>query len=219
MLRFLVLLLALLNAIYVAWSQGLLRDYGLAPAQQSEPQRMAQQIRPQDLRILGVDEARRAEAPPPLAAKPPECLQAGLFDEPQAAALRQALAAALPTGVWQLDEAQEPARWIVYMGKYPSADALAKKRSELASLNLKFEPLGNPGLEFGLSLGGFETEAAASTALDVLTRRGVRTARVVLERPQVSGTVLKIPLADEALRLRLEEIKPPLAGKPLRPCR
>lgn len=219
MLRFLVLLLALLNAIYFAWSQGLLRDYGLAPAQQSEPQRMAQQIRPQDLRILSVDEARLAEAPPPLAAKSPECLQAGLFDEPQAAALRQVLAAALPTGVWQLDEAVEPARWIVYMGKYPSADALAKKRSELAALNLKFEPLGNPGLEFGLSLGGFETEAAASTALDALTRRGVRTARVVLERPQVRGTLLKIPLADEALRLRLEEIKPPLAGMPLRPCR
>ena len=64
MLRFLVLLLALLNAIYFAWSQGLLRDYGLAPAQQSEPHHMAQQIRPQDLRILSVDEARRAEAPP-----------------------------------------------------------------------------------------------------------------------------------------------------------
>jgi hypothetical protein len=219
MLRFLVLLLALLNGLYFAWSQGLLRAYGLAPAQQSEPQRVAQQIRPQDLRILGAEEARRAETPAAVAGKPSECLQAGLFDEAQAEQLRLALGPVLPAGAWQIEPAVEPARWIVYMGKYPSADALLKKRTELASLNLKFEPLGNPALEFGLSLGGFDTQAAAAAALDVFSRRGVRTARVVQERVEVRGVLLKIAAVDEALRTRLEEIKPALAGKPLRTCR
>ena len=113
----------------------------------------------------------------------------------------------------------EPARWIVYMGKYASAADLAKKRSELALLNLKFEPLINPALEWGLSLGGFETQAAAKAALDVLSRRGVRTAQVVQERAEVRGMLLRIPAADDSLRARLDELKPALAGKVLSPCR
>ncbi len=221
MLRVLVLALVLLNGLYYAWSHDLLRDYGFAPARQSEPQRLAQQIRPEAIRILPAGEVERAEAAPPLppaASKPPECLQAGLFDEAQAAALRRALEAALPPGTWLLDTAVEPARWIVYMGRYPSAEALARKRAELASLNLNFEPLLNPELEPGLSLGGYPSQAAATEALAALSRRGVRTARVVQERAELRGSLLKIPAADEALLARMDEVRPALAGKPLRSC-
>jgi len=112
-----------------------------------------------------------------------------------------------------------PARWIVFMGKYASEEALTKKRSELASLNLKFEPMNNPALGLGLSLGGFETQAAANSALEGFSRRGVRTARVVQERAQAQGKVLKISAVDDVLRTRLEDLKPALAGKTLSPCR
>jgi hypothetical protein len=98
MLRLLVLVLVLLNAGYYGWSHGLLRNYGFGPAQQAEPQRVAQQIQPQALRVLSSDEARRADA----ASLPLECLQAGLFDDAQAAALRQRCVA--PAG------AEDPAR-------------------------------------------------------------------------------------------------------------
>jgi hypothetical protein len=54
MLRLFVLVLVLLNSAYFAWSQGLLRGLGFAPAQQTEPQRLNQQIRPQDLHLLTV---------------------------------------------------------------------------------------------------------------------------------------------------------------------
>lgn len=219
MLRLFVLLLVLLNGIYFAWSQGLLRAYGFAPVQQSEPQRLAQQIRPEAMRILTPDEARRAEAAPQTPGKPPECLQAGLFDEAQMVALRRSLEATLPPGSWSMDTVVEPARWIVYMGRYPNADALAKKRAELANLHLRYEPLTNPELEPGLSLGGFDTQAAANDELATLGRRGVRTARVVQERPEVRGSWLKIPAADDALRVKLEELKPVLAGKSWRSCK
>jgi len=132
--------------------------------------------------------------------------------------LRRALASALPAGAWSLDAAVEPARWIVYMGKYPSAEALAKKRSELASLKLKFEPLSNPALGLGLSLGGFNTQTAATAALDALSRRGVRTARVVQEQAEVRGVMLRVPAADDALRARLDELTPALVGKVWSPC-
>ncbi|MDP1656164.1 MAG: SPOR domain-containing protein [Hylemonella sp.] len=218
-MRLLVLALVLLNGLYYAWSHDLLRDYGFAPARQSEPQRLAQQIRPEAIRILSPDEVRQAEPVASVATKAPECLQVGLFDEAQVPTLRKALEDALPAGSWLLDAAIEPARWIVYMGRYPNAEILARKRAELASLNLRFEPLINPELEPGLSLGGFTTQDAANEALAALSRRGVRTARVVQERAEVRGSLLKIPAADEALRLRLDEVKPVLAGKPLRNCK
>lgn len=221
MLRVIVLLLALLNAVYYAWSHQLLRPYGFGPAVQSEPQRMAQQIQPQLVRIQSSDEVRRADnvAASQAAAATAGCLQAGLFDEAQAAALRQAAQAALPAGAWTLESATEPARWIVYMGKYPDAQTLARKRGELASLNLRFEPLNNPALDYGLSLGGFDTEERARVELAALGQRGVRTATVVQEHPELRGAVLRLPVVDDALRAKLDEIQSALAGHALMPCR
>lgn len=215
MLRFLVLILLLANGLYFAWSQNLLQPYGFAPAQQSEPQRVAQQVRPEVLR-LSTEQAQQDA--PSVAATPPVCLQAGLFDEGQVAQLLSALEASLPPAAWQLNDVREPARWIVYMGEYESAQDLAKKRAELTSLKLKVLPLINPDLEFGLSLGAFTTKAAATAELAVLTKRGVRTARVIEERPEVRGTMLRLPTADDEIRARLEDIKPALAGHALSVC-
>lgn len=219
MLRFLVLLLVLLNAGYFAWSHGMLRAYGWAPDEQSEPQRLQQQIRPEAILVLPTEEARRAEQVALTPPKPPECLQAGLFDEAQTEAVRKVLETALPAGAWSLETTVEPARWIVYMGKFPNAAALDKKRVELDKMKLKLQPLDNPELQLGLSLGRFETQAQAQTSLNTLQRRGVRTARVVLERPELRQSLLRIPAADEALRPRLEELKPVLGDKSLRSCR
>ena len=219
MLRFFVLLLVLANGSYFAWSQGLLRAYGFAPAATNEPQRMAQQVQPEGLRVMTPDEVKRFEPAPQANVKAGECLQAGLFNEADSAALRSKLEATLPVGSWTLDAVVEPARWIVYMGKYPTPEALAKKRAELASKNVRFESVSNPALEPGISLGGYETQAAADIALDVLARRGVRTARVVQDRFEVSSALLKITAADEAIRAKLDDLKAALGSKPLKPCK
>ena len=219
MLRLLALLLILLNGIYYAWSNNLLRPYGFAPAQQTEPYRLTQQVRPELVRILPSDEARRADVAAQTVVRAGDCLQAGLFDDAQTSALRQSAQAVLPSGSWLLDVAIEPARWIVYMGKYPDAQTLAKKRAELAALNLRFEPLTNPALDFGLSLGGFETETRANGALAALGKQGVHTAHVVQERPELRGTLFRIPAVDDALKAKLDELKTALAGKPLLACR
>jgi hypothetical protein len=219
MLRLLVLLLVLLNAGYYAWSQGMLRTYGWAPVEQSEPQRLTQQIRPEAIRILPADEGRRAEQVALTPPKPPECLQAGLFDEAQTETVRKVLETSLPGGSWSLEPVVEPARWIVYMGKFPNAAAQDKKRVELEKMKLKLQSLDNPELQLGLSLGRFETQAQAQAELAALQKRGVRTARVVQERLEIRQSQLRIPAADEALRTKLEEIKPALGDKTLRSCR
>ena len=217
MLRLIVLLLLLANGAYYVWAQGLLADWGLAPAQQSEPQRLAQQIRPDALKILPADEAKRVEVAAAVP-KTAECLQAGPFEEAQAAPLRASLAS-WPAGSWTLEPTVEPANWIVYMGKYPTIEAVNKKKAELRYLGVSFQSVINPTLEFGVSLGGFRAEAEANEQLNQLTQRGVRTARVVMERPEVRGQQLKFPVIDEALRARIDELKTVLAGKALRACR
>lgn len=219
MLRLFVLLLVLVNGAYLAWSQGWLQAYGLAPVDPTEPHRQQQQLQPQAMRVLSAEELQQAEAQALVPPNPPECLQAGLFDDNQAMRLRRALEGLLPQGAWQLALAVEPPRWIVYMGKFPSALALDKKRAELQALDLKPETLINSMLEPGLSLGAFETKLAAQNELASLGGRGVRTARVVQERPELRGSVLKIPAVDEALRSKLDELKPALAGKSLRICK
>jgi len=216
MLRLIVLALLLANAAYFAWSQNLLAPWGIAPAQQSEPHRLDQQIKPQALRILSNEEARRIEVAG--TTRPPECLQSGPMEDAQAVGLRAALES-WPAGSWTLEPGVEPPRWLVYMGKYLAVENVTRKKAELRQMGVFFEALANPSLEPGLSLGGFATEAEAVRQLEVLSQRGVRTAKVVQERPEVRGQVLKLPALDDALRARLDELKPALAGKTLRPCR
>ena len=227
MLRLLVLLLLLGNAAYFAWSHGALAAYGFAPAVQSEPQRMAQQLRPEAVRILTLPEAGNLktlpEATAPASATQPaavtQCLQAGLFNDEQTAALRTRLQNALPAGAWTFESSVEPARWMVYMGKYPSADALAKKKGELRQRNISFEPLNNPALEPGLSLGNFSAQLDADAELARIAKRGVKTARVIQVQAELRGQRLKLAAVTPALRAQLETVKPQLAGKTLQTCR
>lgn len=221
MLRLLALVLLLANAGYFAWTHGLLADYGFAPAAQAEPQRLAQQIRPEAMQLLTAADARQIEnAPAPTAAAQPapECLQAGLFTPEQSTALRTGLESTLPVGSWTLESGVEPGRWIVYMGKYTSEDALAKKRAELRGLGVSFEALVNPALGPGLSLGHYSSQAEAERELAKAATRGVRTAKVVQERPEARGQMLKLPAADAAIKTKLDALKLQLAGKPLQSC-
>lgn len=235
MLRLAVIVLLLANAGYYAWSQGHLRDWGYGPQEQAEPQRMNQQIRPETLQILRVNPSKTSAAP--VAAPAPafgananatasaastaasdsaECLQAGVFDERQAEALRTA-AAGLPQGSWAMEPTPVPGRWMVYMGRFDDMDTMDKKRAELRARNVPFDRAGGTW-EYGLSLGRFSSEDAAKRELTNLNNKGVRTARVVQERPESPGFTLRLPAVTDTLRPQLDALRSAMAGKTLRTC-
>jgi hypothetical protein len=218
MLRLFALVLLLANGLYFAWSHELLRAYGLGPAQQSEPQRLTQQIAPNAVQLLSAAEFKRIEEETRQDQAPKECLQAGPFDAAQATALRPTLQATLPPDSWVLDETPVPARWIVYMGKYATPNMLAKKRSEVVAMNLKPEGLDNAALEPGFSLGGFESKAEADAEMARLAARGLHTARVVQER--VAGLVylLRLPAVGAALKPKVSDLRSALGNQPLHSC-
>ena len=234
MLRLAVIALLLANAGYYAYTQGWLRSAGLAEAEQAEPQRVQQQIRPETLKVLRTQGSTASPTPPTppaaavdagasatTAAAPAadagECLQAGVFDDKQAAALRTA-AAALPPGSWSLEPTPITGRWMIYMGRFDDQDTLDKKRAELRARKVDFDRAGGT-LELGLSLGRFSTEEAAQRGLTTLNAQGVRTARVVLERQAAPGFTLKLPAVTDAQRQQwLATLRPAMAGKTLGSC-
>lgn len=218
MLRPFVLVLLLANGLYLAWSQGWLRTQGFAPREQSEPQRMAEQIRPEAVRILSPAENKDVLDQAQADLEPKQCLMSGPLDAAQLNALEQALAATLPPESWQFETIAVPARWIIYMGKFANAEALAKKQGQLAALKLVPQPLNNPLLEIGLSLGGYSTQAAATADLAKLARRGIRTARVLQERAAGRATYLKLPAMTDAMKKRLVEAWPSMGGPALKAC-
>lgn len=221
MLRALILLLVLANTAYFAWSQGLLRAWGLAPAPSSEPLRATQQIRPESVHLL-----RAASAPhdapqsvvSPASAAPGECLVAGPLDARQTGPLQNALRANFPSIVWTLETQTIPTRWMVYMGGYDNADTMRKKLVELTSRKVPAVAVRHGTLEHGLSLGIYTSEANATRALEMLARQGVRTARVVRERDAAQQQLLRLPDLDPALRPGLIALAPLLACNVFRAC-
>ena len=237
MLRLAVIALLLANAGYYAYTQGWLRSAGLVTPEQAEPQRLQQQIRPETLKVLRAQGATNNPTPPPAPAAAPaadtaastpaptaaapadagECLQAGVFDDKQATALRTA-AASLPPGSWSLEPTPITGRWMIYMGRFDDQDTLDKKRAELRARKVDFDRAGGT-LEPGLSLGRFSTEEAAQRGLTALNAQGVRTARVVLERQAATGFILKLPAVTDAQRQQwLATLRPAMAGKTLGSC-
>ncbi|NCN69831.1 MAG: SPOR domain-containing protein [Betaproteobacteria bacterium] len=221
MLRLWVLLLLLLNGVYFAWGQGWLMVYGFGPTTQREPQRLARQIQPEAVRTISEREAaqtlhaEQSAAP----AKPKLCLLTPVLDEKQAQAVRAVLLPSWPTTSWTLEAATQTERWLVYMGKYTNPAELDKKRSQLDDIKIAYETLPNISpLAPGLSLGVFETQAKATTALATLVQRGVRTAKVLQERPALQGLRLRLPALDDSLLAQLPPVRAALGEQALAPC-
>jgi hypothetical protein len=225
MLRLFALVMLLANAGYFAWSQGHLRPLGWGPLEQREPERLAQQVAADQLRLEGAASppatagttvtAATASAP----VEPTVCHQVSGLNPTQASALTTALGGAgLDSSRWTQEESVLPERWIVYVGKFPSADLLNRKKTELRSLRVEFREVNAPALQPGLALGTYSTETAAQTALQELGRAGVRSAKVTKEREEQRTLAVRLPALTDTERAGIEALVLQAAGKALAAC-
>ena len=231
MLRLAALVLLLVNLGLLAVQAGG-TDHWLTPSvAQREPERLARQVNPGQIRLVPAAQAAAqaaalaaaqgaaaqaasasamAAAPvPPVSSGPGSdrvCLESAPLDSASAAAAERWLAAAgLPAGSWVARRQPAGDAYLVYMGRFADAGALARKREELLALQVAATELRNqPALQPGLSLGQFDSAAAAQAALLRFGQRGIRTAKVLaLPGQGPAPTRLQLPAADGAVRDRL----------------
>jgi hypothetical protein len=151
------------------------------------------------------------------------CLEAGPFTQTQFAAVLTVMQGAQPTilaGSWIDVRNEKPGSWMVYMGRYPNREALERKQEELRRVRgATFEEVrDNPELSPGLSLGRFDQRVKAEQALEALSLRGLRTARVVQLAAPSTLHLLRADkpgadLAEQLAALRFEG-----TGRKFSPC-
>ncbi|MEJ5126158.1 SPOR domain-containing protein [Comamonas sp. MYb21] len=145
-----------------------------------------------------------------------ECLVAGSFDAKQVDALRLQLAK-LPEGSWRLDSSTSAGRWMVYVGKFSSQEALDTRRDELRALDISTDRARIASLEPGISLGRFSSEEAAERHLATMGKKGVSGAKVVVERPEAVSYTVRWPKMDAVTKKRVQSWHV-MDGKDLRSC-
>ena len=211
MLRLLVAALLVANLLFWAWHHTpLAQALGLPAGEPGrEPERVQRQYHPEAIQLLKPGAKPVAAGPAAsmeaaASGSPPLCLEAGPLNESAAAAaLRELGQAGVPAGGWVDMRRELPGRWIVYMGRYPERETLAKKAEELQRLGLQAVELRSPAeLAPGLALGEFEALAEAQGRLERLQARGVRTARVV-----------QLPSPGAEHRLRVDRVAPAVAER------
>jgi hypothetical protein len=227
-MRTTLLALVLANAGYFAWSQGHLMGLGETaswadPQPKRAPQRMEEQRQPERLTLLpAIPTARTSESPPPGTESETICMQASGLSDAQASALRDGLSTALPERSWEMETSVQPARWVVYLGKFPNLEALRARKTELRAAKVEHRDVSNPALQPGLALGTFSTEAAAAQAQRDLVRGGIKNTKVVTERPETRQHALLLPQATTAfqntVRNLIAERGSDLAGLELQRC-
>ncbi len=183
----------------------------------------AEPARPTDTAPAPAAEADKPAVEPEKVAEKPvekpekkECLVAGSFDSKQVEALRLQLAK-LPEGSWKLDSSTTAGRWMVYIGKFNSQDALDTRRNELRALDISTDRARIANLEPGLSLGRFSTEDAADRQLAMLVKKGVNGAKVVVDRPENTSYTVRFPKLDAATKKRVQTWHV-MDGKDLQHC-
>ena len=216
MLRALVVLLLLANALFFAWARGWL---GPQPRHaEREPGRLAAQVRPESLKLLPPVAATAAVQAARAAAV--VCLEtAPLADNDMAVAEAVLLNAKLPDGSWARADATPTAQWLVYAGRYPDQPLRSAREDDLRKLKLAYELItAPPDLAPGFVLSRHATRDEAQAWLDARTTDALRGVRLV---PLPGGAVrsrLRAARVDGDTAERLKALPGDLLAGGFKPC-
>lgn len=229
MLRALVVVLLLANALVAAWSLGALDGLlGRRPNAEREPERLQRQVNPELVKLLppaGASAPATGASQPssaaPLTASPPLmaaaasaadgaplCLEAGpLAAAALAGAEKALLAAGVAAGSWTTTAAAPKGVFLIYMGRYEDDEALQRKLEELKRRRIEARPVRHAELQPGIEVERFDDKDAAEEALARLSQRGLRTARVLTLVPPQPQLMLRLAAAEPARAAALRVLK------------
>lgn len=239
MLRVLLVVLLLANGLFFAWVQGWLEPVSARPSNgDSEPRRVAAQVRPEAVRVLppvaasqALGRARETTA---------GCMEGGPFTEAGLSAAETALlGAGMTVGQWIRESRAAVAAesvWIVATGALPVTAVRNARAAELRRLEIDFEATTAPAeLMPGWTLSRHGSRTAADRALarvdNTLAASPTDNALVLRRELRVlalAGSVpagatqwwLRVARADNPLQERLLTLPGPEVGGPgpFRPC-
>jgi hypothetical protein len=205
LLRWLVLILLLVNALFFGWTRDWLDDFvGVKAHGDREPERMARQSHPEMITLL------KPQDLPALQAK--TCVEFGPVDSEALLLAAQAalLHAGIAAGEMQAQHQNLPGVWAVVTGPL-APEMLARKEETFRRLNLGFEALPAGELK-SLLLSRHDSEKVAAAALDAFEKRALKGLRVSSLQPPLKRHSLVLAqveagqaqglrgLKDEALR-------------------
>lgn len=177
MLRALVALLLLLNALFLVWSLGWLDSLGLPRSRgDREPERAARQLTPDRIRIAGSNGA------PSVTDGPRSCVETAPLDGEQALQTAQAVLQKLgiQPAQWQVQASDRPGVWAVATIKLPTKDFQMRKEETYKRMKIAFEYLDGPAEELPtMVLSRHASEKAAEIALEALSQRALKGLRVL----------------------------------------
>lgn len=214
MLRGLLAGLLAANLLFWAWTAGWLTALvGIDPEGEREPQRLAEQYRPERVHVLAAGALAKASPAP-------TCLEAGAFSQAELSRVESAARGALPDGSWLLIRREKPGSWMTYTGRYSNRTVMQRRADELRKQSVAFEEVDpNSELAPGFTFGRYGRYDDALAALHRLQAAKVRQVRIVqLAPPTVSYTV-RLPKADALAQTAAASLKDTFDAKAFGNCR
>ena len=199
-MRALVLILVLANALFFGWSRGWLDGITGIPADgEHEPQRMAQQLHPERVQLLGRDAVA--------ALQKTACMELGPVAN-LANAQAQLTKLGVPAASFAPRTEAVPGVWALATIRLTSKDFQARKEETYKKMRIAFEYLqGHPDEEPTLILSRHASEGAAQAALAQADTRGLKGLRVLPLQAPSQRTMLVFAQADGLLQAKLKNLR------------
>lgn len=217
-LRALLVFLLLINTLFFAWTRGWLDEAaGIKARGDSEPERVARQLKPELVQVFSPQSLAAAQAQ-----QAPICLELGpLQGDAALQAVQSVLARAgiTPTD-FQPQHREQPGVWAVATIKLPSKDFQERKEDTYRKMKIDFEYLqGMPSEMPSMILSRHASEKAAAAEVAALDRRAFKGLRVLQVQAPINLHTLQVPQASPALRAKLTELsRDPALAPGFKPC-
>jgi len=204
-MRTLVLLLLLANLTLFLYTR-------LDSLGSGERVRLSQQVQPDKITLLSPQQVA-ALGPTKVATLANVCLEWGPFSDGEKS---RALASVEPLDLSRLmsqKKVEVVTNFWVFIPPAANRQAADRRMAELKGLGVKDTLLIDGGpQQFAISLGAFQTEAAAQARLDALSAQGVKTAKVGARAQAVVQTALVVRDPPPPAVTRLKELQATYPG-------